>query len=224
MKRWTVLLLLVGLAGPADAVAQDGWSLRVTPRAGLLTPADYFYEEFRHFGLDPLEWTEAFILRAPVFGLAAELEIAGTGVWIRGEVARTVDGIMSMRHAVLFPATGFDPPRVEKTDYRVATALTMGSLDLVFPTQLRFGPVQPYVTAGIGGKRYSFDTDPFLDLAERVVLPQPGVVPMANVGAGAVVTVLGATLDIQVRDALSKYWDRLQHDVMVLTGLTFRLR
>jgi hypothetical protein len=224
MKRWTVLLLLAGLFRPADAEAQDGWSLRVTPRAGLMTPADWFYEEFRHFGLDPMEWTEAAILRATVVGLALELELPGTGLWIRGEVVRTLDAITSMTHAVLFPAGGFDPPRVERTHYRVATAMTMGTLDLAFPTRFRVGNVQPYVTAGIGGKRYSFDTDPFQELAERVVLPQPGVVPMANVGAGAVVTVLGITIDVQARDALSRYWDRLQHDVMVLAGLTLPLR
>lgn len=224
MKRWIVPLTLVaGFAVPAIGVAQDGLMIRVTPRAGVMTPADWFYEEFRHFGLDPMEWTEAAILRAPVAGLAVEAEIPGTGLWIRGEVLRTFDAITSMTHAVLIPTNGFDPPRVERTPYRVATSVTTGTLDLALPTLLRIGPVQPYVTAGVGAKRYAFDTDPFLDLQDRVVLPQSGVVPMANVGAGATARVAGVTVDLQVRDALSEYWGRVQHDVMVLAGVTWQV-
>lgn len=224
MKRWIVPLTLVaGFFGPATAASQDGLNIRVTPRAGVMTPADWFYEEFRHFGVDPVEWTEAAILRAPVVGLTAELELPGTGLWIRGEVLRTLDGITSMTHAVLFETNGFDPPRVERTPYRVATAITMGSVDLAFPTLFRIGPVQPYVTAGLGGKHYGFDVDPFVDLADRVVLPQPGTVLMANVGGGAVARVRGLTFDLQVRDALSRYWGRVQHDVMVLAGLSWQV-
>lgn len=224
MKRWIFLLgLAAAVALPGSAMAQLPFDVRVTPRAGILTPADWFYEEFRHFGIAPVEWTEAAILQAPVVGLSVEAELPGTGLWIRGEVLRSLDAITSMTHAVLFEASGFDPPRVERTPYRVATAVTMGSLDLAFPTLFRLGPVQPYVTAGVGGKHYSFETDPFQDLADRVVLPQSGIVPMANVGVGAAARVLGLTVDIQVRDAVSYYWERMQHDVMVLAGLTWRI-
>lgn len=224
MKRWIVVILFAGVFGPAQAAAQGGLNLRITPRAGVLTPADWFYEEFRHFGIDPVEWTEAAILRAPVFGLAGELEIPGTGLWLRGEVLRTVDGITSMTHGVLFETNGFDPPRVERTPYRVATAITMGSLDVAFPTLFRVGPVQPYVTAGVGGKHYSFDTDPFADLQDQVVLPQSGAVAMVNAGGGATARVRGLTFDLQVRDALSRYWGRIQHDVLFLAGVTWQLR
>ncbi|MFW6205708.1 MAG: hypothetical protein ACOC5I_00580 [Gemmatimonadota bacterium] len=227
MTRWTVpLALAAALAAPAAASAQlglDDLDVRVTPRAGLMTPADWFYQEFLHFGLAPLEWTEASVLRATVVGLSVEVEIPGTGVWIRGEALRTVDGMTSMTHSVLLEASGYEPPRVERTPYRVATAVTTGSLDLAFPMQLRIGPVQPYVTAGVGGKRYSFDTEPFMAFADRVVLPRSGTVPMANVGVGAVVRVLGVDVDVQVRDAMSEYWGRLQHDVMVLGGVAWQL-
>lgn len=224
MKRWIVPLTLVaGLVGPALAAAQSGLSIRVTPRAGVMTPADWFYEEFRHFGIDPMEWTEAAILRAPVVGLAAEVELPRTGLWIRGEVLRTLDAITSMTHAVLFETNGFDPPRVERTPYRVATALTMGSVNIALPTLVRIGPVQPYVMAGIGAKHYGFDIDPFIDLEDRVVLPRTGTVAMVNVGGGATARVMGLTFDLQVRDALSRYWGTVQHDVMVLAGLSWRV-
>lgn len=225
MKRWIVSLTLVGgLVAPVTASAQTGLNVRIIPRAGVMTPADWFYEEFLHFGVDPVEWTEASILRTAVVGLAAEVEVPGTGVWVRAELLRTLDGITSMTHGVLLETNGFDPPRVERTPYRVGTAVTMGSLDVVFPTLFRVGPLQPYVTAGVGGKHYSFDTDPFLDLTDEVVLPQAGTVAMLNVGAGGTVRVKGLTVDLQVRDALSRYWDRLQHDVMFLAGLSWQVR
>lgn len=225
MKRWIVALTLVaGSLLPAQAHAQTGLNIRVIPRAGVLTPADWFYEEFLHFGVDPVEWTEAAILRTGVVGLAVEVEVPGTGLWIRGELLRTTDAITSMTHGVLLETNGFDPPRVERTPYRVGTALTMGSIDVVFPTLFRVGPVQPYVTAGVGGKHYSFETDPFLDLSDRVVLPQSGTVAMLNAGAGGTVRIKGLTFDLQVRDALSRYWDRVQHDVMFLAGLSWQIR
>lgn len=228
MKRWIVTLALAAAtvpAGlyPATAAAQSGLDIRITPRVGAMTPVDWFYEEFLHFGLDPLEWTEASILQAPVLGLSVEAEFPGTGIWIRGEVLRTVDAITAMTHAVLLETTGFEPPRVERTPYRVATAVTMGALDLAFPTLFSAGPVQPYIVAGVGAKRYDFDLDPFLPFEDDVVLPRSGVVPMLNLGAGATVRIRGVTLDLQVKDAMSEYWDRAQHDMLFMAGVTWEV-
>ena len=223
MKRWIPIFVAVGLCVPTVSTAQVNLDLRITPRAGVMTPADYFYEQFPHFGSPPLEWTEAFIYEAAVIGLAAELEIGDSGLWIRGEVMQTLDAILSMTYAVLIETNGFEPPRVERTPYRVATALTIGSLDLALPTRFTLGPVQPYVTLGVGGKRYSFVTEPFEELTQDIVLPQPGVVGAANLGGGAVVRLFGTHLDVQVRDAMSYYWGRLQHDVMVFAGLTWTI-
>lgn len=219
MKRWILSLTVATLAMPVAAAAQLDVALRVTPRVGVMTPADWLYEEFAHFGTDPFEWTEAAILRAPVVGLAVEAEVPGTGLWVRGELLRTIDAITSMTHAVLLGTSGFDPPRVVRTPYRVATTLTTATIDLAFPTRLTLGPVQPYVTAGVGGKWYGFDTDPYTDLRGTVVLPQSGMVPVLNVGGGATAQLPGFTVDVQVRDALSQYWTRLQHDVMFLAGV-----
>ncbi|MFO7894078.1 MAG: hypothetical protein R6U63_10100 [Longimicrobiales bacterium] len=228
MKRTILLMLVAALVGPVavgpgNAAAQSGLELRIAPKAGLMTPADWFYVEYSHYGLEPTEWTETSILKTAVVGLTVELEFPGTDVWIRGEGLRTVDGVALMTHKVLYGPTGFEPPREVVTGYRVAMAVTTGTIDLAFPTRLTLGPVQPYVTAGVGATRYDFDTAPFQDLPGEVVLPQPGVVPAANVGVGAIVTISGLAFDVQVRDALSEYWGRLQHNMMFMGGLSWSL-
>ena len=223
MKRWIVPVALAAALTPAVAAAQDDLDVRITPRVGAMTPVDWLYEQYLHFGLDPVEWTESSILQTPVVGVSLEVEVPGTAIWIRGELLRTFDAITAMTHSVLVETTGFEPPRVEKTPYRVATAVTMGALDLAFPTLFSVGPVQPYVVAGVGAKRYDFETDPFAPIQEDVVLPQSGVVPMLNLGAGATVRIRGITLDLQVKDAVSEYWDRAQHDMLFLAGVTWEV-
>ena len=241
MNRWLVVSALLAAlgtaAGPTTGLAVPGLAstpaaaqsllddleIRIAPRVGAVTPADWFYEEFLHFGVDPVEWTEAFIYEAPILGLTVEARPGIPGLWIRGELLRTVGAVTSMTHAVLREASGFDPPQVVRTPYRVATALTVGTLDLALPLHFAPGPIQPYVTVGVGAKRYDFDTDPFLHLDDRVVLPQPGVVPMVNLGAGLTARVLGVSWELQLKDAMSRYWGRLQHDVMVLAGATWRV-
>ena len=222
MRRWIAAFVLV-LAGPGAVSAQAGVDVRIIPRAGVMTPADWFYVEYSHFGNPPLEWTEASLDKAPVLGLGVEVELPGTGVWLRGELVRSIDARMTMTHAVLFEPMGFEPARTERTPYTVTTALTSGTLDVAFPTLFRIGPVQPYVTAGAGGTHYAFETERFQELAESVVLPQPGSVWAANVGAGATVRAAGLLFDLQVRDAISLYWDRTQHNVMVLGGLSWEV-
>ncbi len=226
MNRFVPCILAAALAVPVGAVAQTDLSdveLRVIPRAGVMTPAGWFYVQYTGFFVDPMEWTEASILRAPLVGLAAELELPGTGVWIRGEALRSIDAITAMTHSVRRAASGFDPPRIEKTSYRVATSVTTATLDIALPTRLRVGPVQPYVTGGLGGKWYGFDTDPFQTLDVNLILPQSGFVGVLNVGGGAVIELPWLTVDLQVRDAISEYWDRQQHDVMFLAGAAWQI-
>ena len=226
MNRLVPLILaaaIVAAGTPGPTAAQAPVDVRVIPRAGVMTPAGWLYEYYAHFGVDPVEWTETAILRAPVVGLGVEVELPGTGVWLRGEVLRSIDAISSMNHVVLREASGFDPPRVEETPYRVATSVTTLTFDLALPTRLRIGPVQPYVTAGAGGKWYGFDTDPFQELEVDVILPQSGFVGVVNVGGGAVVRLLGLDFDLQVRDAISMYWERQQHDVMTLIGVAWKI-
>lgn len=222
------------LLSPVAAAAQSSFTVHVTPRVGLLTPADYFYEEFAHLGVDPLEWTNASILRSVVAGLGVQLEIGDSGLWIRGEVLRTVgtdfgdiaprSGEMFVRHAILIESSGFDQPYVESQYFYVPTAVTIGSLDLAFPTRFRLPlSIQPYVTAGVGAKRYDFDTGAIDNPDRSIQHPEEGVTLVGNVGVGATVPIAGVTVDLLVRDALSEYWERLQHDVVWLVGLSWQV-
>ena len=56
-----------------------------------------------------------------------------------------------------------------------------------------------------------------------IVLPQPGTVPYLTLGGGAVLDAGPVRLDLHFRDAISEYWDRQQHDVMVALGAAWRL-
>lgn len=212
---------VLGAWPAASQAAAQSLQLRITPRAGAMTPADWFYEEFEHFGVEPLEWTEAALLRAPVIGLSAELAVMDDALWIRGEILRTVGQELSITHAFLRPPSGFDPPRVLRTPFTLDAAVTTATLDVALPTRFRLPlGLQPYVTAGVGGKRYDFDVAPVLSHDDQIVLPQEGTTWLVNVGAGLTARVAGLQLDLLVRDALSEYWENQQHDVIVLLGLT----
>jgi hypothetical protein len=225
MRRWLLrAVVVVASLFPVVASAQRP-ELRIIPRAGLLTPADWFYVEFKQFGVQPMEWTESAILRSNLLGAAAEAAFQGAGVWIRGEVVRTAGAETSVVHAVLIPASQANPATVIRTSYRVPTRLTVATIDLVLPLRLRLTHrFQPYVTGGIGGKHYAFDVAGIETYEDRIVLPRPGTVAAFNFGGGAAVRLAGIQLDVQVRDAASRYWGLLQHDVMFLAGLAFQLR
>lgn len=225
MVRFPAFVVLAGFLVPVAGSAQTGPELRVIPRAGVLTPADWFYVEFPSFGSGPLEWTEAAIQSTAVLGLAGEIALDGPGIWIRGELIRTMGGRTAIIHALLNPASQAGPAFVVRTRFDVPSSLTIGTIDLGLPTRLRLpGGVQPYVTAGAGGKRYTFDITELETRDERIVIPRSGTVPVVNVGVGARVALRGWSLDMLVRDAFSEYWGEQQHDVMFLAGLDIRVR
>lgn len=224
-RRVAAFAVLVGVMAPAGAAAQRAPEWRVTPRAGVLTPPGWFYVEYVEFGVIPMEWTEAAILRSAVVGAAVEVAFEGAGVWVRGEVVRTVGAETAVGHAILHPASQAGPAVVVRTWFRVPTAVTVASIDLAFPTRLRLpAGIQPYATAGLGAKHYAFDSTELDAREEQVIVPRGGTVPAVNVGVGGAVAVRGVTLDLLVRDAISEYWGERQNDVMFMAGLTLRLR
>lgn len=224
MRRRLATALAVLLMAPVPVAAQLDLDVRVTPRAGIVTPAGWFYAEFAHFGVDPVEWTEAVILRSKAAGLAVEVEVGESEVWIRGEVVRTFGGETKLWHAYLHEMAGFNEPEVERIPHKIPSTLTIGSLDVALPTRLRLPlGVQPYITVGIGGKRYDFDVGVIENPDRNLVLPEEGVTLTANLGGGVVVDVKGVRLDLLVRDAMSEYWDALQHDVLWMAGLSWRV-
>lgn len=223
--RTATALLVVLLAWPAASAAQTDIHLRITPRVGALTPAGWFYEEFAHLGVGSLEWTDAAHMKAMAAGLAAEIEIGESGVWIRGEVLRTIGSETRLGHKVLIESNGITQPYVDAVYFWVPVAMTLGTLDLAFPTRFRlpFG-IQPYVSAGMGGKRYDFDLALAEDYGNRnFELPQEGVTWVLNIGGGVAVDLLGLRLDLAARDAMSEYWGEAQHDVFWMVGLTWEL-
>jgi hypothetical protein len=226
MTHWLLraLILVTALLLPGMASAQ--WpEVRVTPRAGLLTPANWFYVEFKQFGVQPMQWTESAILRSVVVGAAAEAAFQDLGVWVRGEFIRSIGTETSVVHAELVPASQANPATVIRTPYRVPTRVTAATVDLVLPLRLRLAPyIQPYVTGGVGAKRYAFDVTEIAPWESQIVLPRDGTVPALNVGGGAAVRMDRFQFDVQVRDAMSRYWGLLQHDVMFLAGVSFQLR
>lgn len=213
------------LTAPARATAQGlELDLRLTPRAGLLTPADWIYEEFKNFGANPMQWTRGVVRKAPLAGLTAELELGGTGVWLRGEVLGTLGGEAALLHTVYTPPSTAGPATTTHARYVIPARVILASFDVALPTALRlpYG-VQPYVTAGIGGKTYHFDTASVLELEDALVLPEDGTTFAYNVGAGGTFRVGDLGFDLLVRDAISKYWEKTQHDVMVLGGVSWRV-
>jgi hypothetical protein len=208
---------------PAAGAAQVDLKLRLAPQAGLMTPADWFYYEVTQLGEGPMEWTEAAILETTVVGLTAELEVGETGIWIRGSVLRTVDTDTYIAFAIL-NAGPFTPPNVVRRLWWVPTDMTIVTLDVALPTRLRLPlNVQPYVTAGIGGKVYAFDTSVLEGAPSGIVAPEDGTSLVVNVGGGAVIPLTRSLrLDLQARDAVSDYWDDTQHDVSWTAGLSWR--
>lgn len=218
----TAALLAVLLIHPSATVAQSAVEVRIIPRAGAVTPAGWFYEEFSHLGVDPLEWTEAAILRSPLVGVTAEVAVA-TGLWIRGEVLTTLDGETRLGHKTLNSTSGNTQPTVSEEYHWVGSRLTTATLDLAFPTRFRPLGIQPYVTAGIGAKHYSWDENAIDNPRRTLQRPESGTSLMANVGGGVRFDVVGITFDLVARDAISEYWGEMQHDVTWLAGVSWRL-
>ena len=208
---------------PSAGAGQVDLKLRLTPQAGVLTPADWFYYEVTQLGEGPMEWTEAAVLRTSVVGLTAELEVGDTGVWIRGTVLRTLDTDTYLAFAILNSGP-FTKPNVVRRYWWVPTDITIVSLDVAFPTRLRLPlGVQPYATAGLGGKIYAFDNSALEGAPDAVVAPEDGTSLVVNVGGGAVIPLMRRLrLDLQARDAVSDYWDDTQHDVSWTAGLSWR--
>lgn len=223
MRTWLIpALVAIAMVAPSSSSAQADLAVHITPHAGIITPPDWFYYQVTDLGEGPMEWTEAAILRANVVGLMAELELPAAGVWVRGSVQRTTGAKTFLAFAILNEAFP-NPATVVRTRYWVPSTITFASVDLAFPTrfELPYG-VQPYFAAGLGGKRYVFDREVLADGDPAIVAPEDGTVAMANLGAGVVVRWERFGLDLQVRDAISEYWDDVQHDILWLVGLSWR--
>ncbi len=232
MKAMAVLVGTVLLCARAHApvlaqeppVAPAPLAVRIIPRAGLLSPDAYLYEQYANFSGDgPVEWTDGYLGRAVVLGIGVEVGRPGGSLLLRAEVLRSFGGWLSVSRSVVVARQIFDPPHVATTWLDVPAAVTTGSLQLVIPTRLTILRAQPYVLAGVVGKRYDFG-DPTSPNDAGAILPSSGVTWGGDVGVGMTVPVLGFTVDVQGRDAISRYWGKTEHDVVFSTGLLLRVR
>jgi hypothetical protein len=226
MTRILIVPLLIsalaGWSGPLSA--QDKPTIRIIPRIGLMSPDSYFYEEFANFADDePAEWTTGSLGRAAVVGLALELSFGSRGLAVRGEISRSFGGWLSAVHGIIKPRIFFDPPEIINTWLDVPAAVTFANVQVVFPTQFKARGVQPYVLVGGGGKWYHFGT-PTEPTTVEATLPSEGFTPALELGAGFTYSLFGLVFDTQMRDAINKYWGKLQHDMIFSQGLVWRIR
>lgn len=226
------LILAAGLPGrplaaqaPAAAdAAPAAKGVRFYPRAGLLDPDAYFYEYFKNFTGDGLtEWTTGYLGRSFVAGAGLEVRLGDSGAYVRGEVMRSFDAWMYVAHSVETLRDMFIPPEVVTTWLDVPATVTLASAQLVLPTKLELGGFKPYVLLGGGGKSYSFG-EPTEATDVEPTYPSEGFTWGADVGAGVTFRFKGLLLDVQARDAVTRYWGKNEHDILYTGALSLGLR
>jgi hypothetical protein len=225
--RTFLIFLLVAVSGAVtsrEGRAQSDWTIEVIPRAGLVAPDSYFYEVFENFvGDGPVEWTTGSLGRAFVAGVGVEVDAGQTGLLFRAEVLRSFDTWLLVSHNLIVPRVFFEPPQLVTTWLDVPATVTMTSVQAVLPLQLAPWGLEPYVLAGVGGKFYSFG-EPTRPNDVSATLPSDGFTWGGDVGAGLVVPLFGLTFDVQARDAINRYWDKTQHDLVYSGALKWRIR
>lgn len=223
-RHLTLILPLAALLA-APVSAQERLEVRVYPRAGLAAPDTYFYEYFKNFyGDGPMEWTSGSLGRAFTAGAGVEVAFPGTGLLVRAEVLRTFDGWLSSVHSIEQPRVLFNPPQINNTWLDIPTSVTATSLQVVLPTRFELWGIGPYFLAGVGGKFYSFG-EPTEPNDVEATLPDNGFTWGGDLGAGVTFPVWrGLTLDLQVRDALNRYWGKTQHDLYYTAAILWGIR
>jgi hypothetical protein len=219
------LLAAVGVAATShETGAQSDWTIEVIPRSGLVAPDSYFYEVFANFvGDGPVEWTTGSLGRAFVAGVGVEVDAGKRGVRFRAEVLRSFDTWLRAGHNLIIPRVFFEPPSLVTTWFDVPTTITMTSVQAVLPLQLSLWGLEPYVLGGVGGKFYAFG-EPTRTNEVGATLPSDGFTWGGDVGAGVIVPRFGLTFDVQARDAINRYWDKTQHDLVYSGALKWKVR
>ncbi len=195
--------------------------MRLYPRAGLVAPDRYFYEVFANFAGDgPVEWSTGSLGRAFVAGLGVEVGFANDGILVRGEILRSFDTWLLASHSIVRPRVLFEPPEVVTAYLDVPATLTFTSLQVILPVKLALWQLEPYVLLGVGGKRYGFG-EPTLPNDVEATLPADGFTWGGDLGGGFTLEAFGLMADFQLRDAITRYWDKTQHDLLFTGGLVW---
>jgi hypothetical protein len=146
----------------------------------------------------------------------------GDGVLVRGEILRSFDTWLLATHAIVQPRALFEAPQVVNTFLDVPMTFTFTSVQVVLPTKIELWRVKPYVLLGVGGKRYGFGESTRPNEV-GAVLPSNGFTWGGDLGAGFTLEMFGLDVDVQLRDAITRYWDKTQHDLLFTGGLLWRL-
>lgn len=128
-----------------------------------------------------------------------------------------------MARSIVQPRQLYDAPDVETTWLDLRAAVTLASVQLVVPTRLTLWRAQPYVLVGVGGKRYDFG-DPTTANDVKAILPYDGFTWGGDLGAGLTLPWHGLTLDLQARDAITRYWGKAEHDMVYSSALFWRIQ
>jgi hypothetical protein len=83
--------------------------------------------------------------------------------------------------------------------------------------------VSPDGLLGGGGKWYHFGS-PTEENTVEAILPTEGFTGCFELGGGAGVSVLGLNFDLQLLDAVSHYWGKTQHDLVLSGGWVWQVR
>ena len=219
---WIAGFVGAGLLVPGLLAAQGGVTVELFARAGLAAPDEHFYEVFANFSGDgPVEWTNGSLGRSFVAGLGLEVRLPSDRLRLRAEILRTFDTWLLATHSIVRPRVLFEPPEVKSTFLDVPSSLTLTSLQLVLPTRLEVWRFTPYALGGVGGKRYGFGESTRPNEVEAV-LPSAGFTWAWDLGGGLTVDLLGLGADVQVRDVISRYWGKTNHDLLVTGGIAWR--
>jgi hypothetical protein len=218
------VLASVGPATPQAPPDSQPILVRIIPRVGLLAPDAYLYEQYTNFSGDgPVEWTNGNLGRAMFVGLGVEAGRAGGAFLVRAELLRSFGGWLTAAHSVVVPRELYEAPYVQTTWLDARAALTVASVDLVFPTRLMLWRAQPYIQAGVAGKRYDFDA-PTRPNEVEAIMPSNGFTWGGDVGVGFTVPVRRLALDVQARDAINRYWGKTEHDFLISIGFLWQIR
>lgn len=219
----TLAIAAVLAFSAAPASSQVGISIYA--RGGVISPDDYFTTIYQNFlSATPIEWTSTSLGRAGAFGLGAELSFLEDALKVRGEIMYVPDGWMYVSHSIRYPQILFNPPYVETTYWDVPYDMTLTTLQLVLPVRLNLWGVEPYLSAGVGGKFHSFG-EPTSPPDEDAIVPGDGFNWGGDVGVGLTIPIKGSwSADVQFRDAISTYWDETQNDFLFTAALFWRIR
>lgn len=214
---WSILLAvaLVSAASASDTIAQErGTPISVIPSAGWYTPTG-------DLTLVSQQWLR--MAPGPVLGLQAEARLPTGGIAVRGGFGWVASELT--RRRVLDDGTcGNNCPVVRDEFERVAGGqIYLAVADAVIHGP-RFGPIQPYLLAGGGIKRYDFAQRDLQGEFARA-LQEGGMDLTTHVGLGLTLTVGPNTLLFEAGDYISRpEAGPRQNDVAVKAGVRVRVR